>query len=102
MSQIEKIEKLPKFAQESVSWLLEADFEAQVPSRSRPFGPAPGKHLGFKIRLQTPGDRFLSEILQFLDFLNLAHFHSSPSPTLRTLQIFKYPIDCHETLGKLR
>ena len=36
MSQVEKIEKLPKLAQESVSWHLEADFEAQVPSQSRP------------------------------------------------------------------
>ena len=88
MSQIEKIEKLTKFAQESVSWRLEADFEAQVPSRSRPVGPAPGRHLGFEIRLQKPGDGFLSKIWQFLDFLNLAHFDSSLSPTLTQLQIF--------------
>ena len=36
MSQIEKIEKLQNFAQESISWRLEADFEAQMLSRSRP------------------------------------------------------------------
>ena len=36
MAQIEKIEKLSKFVQESISWHLKAFFEAQVLSRSRP------------------------------------------------------------------